>query len=104
MADLASAPAGVTITYRQERRKCGNKKCRRCDESSSPVGHGPYWYAYWHDPSRGNKLVSGYVGKNPPAGYEARRADTSPESSEVCSPPRRKKEVHLDALAIVSSL
>ena len=70
MATLSSAPFGVTITYRLERRKCGNKKCRRCQEGGTLVGHGPYWYAYWHDPGKHNNLVSGYVGKKAPAGYE----------------------------------
>jgi len=29
-------------TYRQQRRKCGNKKCK----CATGEGHGPYWYAY----------------------------------------------------------
>lgn len=53
------------MTYRQELRRCGNSKCRRCVNGP---GHGPYWYAYYRD-ERG-KLHSRYLGKSPPPGSE----------------------------------
>jgi len=44
------------VTYRQQLRKCGSKKCK-CFKGE---GHGPYWYAY-NDGS-----VPMYIGRNLP--------------------------------------
>jgi hypothetical protein len=50
-------PPGVHVTYQLQYRSCGNRNCS-CRDG---VGHGPYWYAYWHDENK--KICSGYVGK-----------------------------------------
>ena len=42
-----------TVTYRQERVRCGREGCSGCP-------HGPYWYAYWRE---GGRLRSRYIGK-----------------------------------------
>jgi hypothetical protein len=58
-------------TYRLQRVRCGNKKCRCANGGSL---HGPYWYAYWTEEGR---LKSQYIGKKLPRGVKA-----SKESSE----------------------
>jgi hypothetical protein len=63
-------PPGVTITYQHQYRKCGKASCGTCKKSDS-LGHGPYWYAYWHDANR--KLHSCYYGKDDPRS-EAQKA------------------------------
>ena len=47
-----------TVTFRQERVRCGRGNCTKCP-------HGPYWYAYWRE---GGKLRSRYIGKKLPSG------------------------------------
>ena len=42
-----------SVTYRQERVRCGREGCTTCP-------HGPYWYAYWRE---GGRLRSRYIGK-----------------------------------------
>lgn len=42
-----------SVTYRQERVRCGRDGCTTCP-------HGPYWYAYWREDGR---LRSRYIGK-----------------------------------------
>jgi hypothetical protein len=51
-------------TYRLERVRCGNKRCK-C-HSGNP--HGPYWYAYWME---GGRTRSQYIGKKLPRGVKA---------------------------------
>lgn len=46
------------VVYQRERRACG-KSCKTCLQEG---GHGPYWFAYWHD-SQQNKTRSRYIGK-----------------------------------------
>ena len=54
---MKQLPGDQHITYQLQYRKCGKPTCRTCREGQ---GHGPYWYAYWHD---GSRLKSGYIGK-----------------------------------------
>ena len=54
---MTQLPGDQHITYQLQYRKCGKPTCRTCREGQ---GHGPYWYAYWHD---GSRLKSGYIGK-----------------------------------------
>ena len=54
---MIQLPGDQHITYQLQYRKCGKPTCRTCREGQ---GHGPYWYAYWHD---GSRLKSGYIGK-----------------------------------------
>ncbi len=54
---MKQLPGDQNITYQLKYRKCGKPTCRTCREGQ---GHGPYWYAYWHD---GSRLKSGYIGK-----------------------------------------
>lgn len=56
--------AGGRVSYRREFVNCGKPGCSACP-------HGPYWYAYYRE---GGKLVSRYIGKEPPTG--AGRAGT----------------------------
>lgn len=49
-------PYGTTITYSLRYNKCGNPRCKRCQERAR---HGPYWYAYFHC---GDKYVACYIG------------------------------------------
>jgi hypothetical protein len=56
------ASKGVWI--RLERVRCGQKRCRKC--SGEGLGHGPYWYAYFH---KDGKLKSRYLGKTLPEEY-----------------------------------
>lgn len=59
-------PSGSTVveerheggrTLRLERRRCGKPSCH----CASGEGHGPYWYAYFHEAGR---LRSRYIGKS----------------------------------------
>ena len=61
---MAQVPTGYHITYQQQYQKCGKPSCKTCRESK---GHGPYWYAYWHE---SGKLRSTYVGKTLPIGAQ----------------------------------
>lgn len=45
-----------TLTYRQERVRCGKMNCTACP-------HGPYWYAYWKEEGRTRKR---YIGRHLP--------------------------------------
>ena len=54
---MIQLPGDQHITYQLQYRKCGKPTCRTCREGQ---GHGPYWYAYWHD---GSRLKSGSIGK-----------------------------------------
>lgn len=54
---MKQLPRDQHITYQLQYRKCGKPTCRTCREGQ---GHGPYWYAYWHE---GSRLRSGYIGK-----------------------------------------
>ena len=61
------APHGEHITYQRQYRKCG-KPCKTCQQGK---GHGPYWYADFHE---GSRLHTGYVGRVlPPGAQEPRR-------------------------------
>lgn len=62
---MATLPTDLHITYQLQFRKCGKVKCGTC---KSGRGHGPYWYAYWRE---GNRLHSGYIGKNQPPNVPA---------------------------------
>jgi hypothetical protein len=55
-------------TYVFQRRRCGRTDCSCMDGEVSEVGHGPYWYAYWHE---SGKTQNHYVGKRPPWMEEA---------------------------------
>lgn len=61
MMSKAIPADGRTVTYQLQHRKCGKSGCSTCHFG---YGHGPYWYAYWHE---GKKLVSAYAGKIHPA-------------------------------------
>ena len=54
---MLQLPSDQHISYQFQYRKCGKATCRTCRNGR---GHGPYWYAYWHD---GSRLRSGYIGK-----------------------------------------
>ncbi len=55
------------VTYRQQYTRCGKERCRKCKEGA---GHGPYWYAYWHENRR---TISKYIGIHLPADIEIER-------------------------------
>jgi hypothetical protein len=54
---MAELPQEKHITYQLQYRKCGKSNCRTCRTGR---GHGPYWYAYWHE---GTRLRFCYIGK-----------------------------------------
>jgi hypothetical protein len=56
-----TAATGLSITYRQQYRKCGSPRCRTC--ATGAPGHGPYWYAFW---TEGGRTHSRYLGKDRP--------------------------------------
>ncbi len=56
-------PAGVTVTYSSQYRRCGKPGCATC--ANGAPGHGPYWYAYWY---LEGKRHSRYLGRTAPAG------------------------------------
>jgi hypothetical protein len=65
-SDIPSGQAGSdtpdrSVTFRQERVKCGKPGCRTCP-------HGPYWYAYWREQGR---VRSRYIGRHLPGPTEA---------------------------------
>jgi hypothetical protein len=66
-------PPGVTVTYQYQFRKCGKASCNTCNKPDS-VGHGKYWYAYWHDENR--KMHSRYYGKDDPRSEAQKEMDT----------------------------
>src|SRR5581483_10038498 len=66
----AELPAGVTVTYSRQFRRCGKADCPLC--AAGGPGHGPYWYAYWREEGRAR---SRYLGKHPPPGYAADPGD-----------------------------
>jgi len=49
------------VLYRQESRRCSKPACSRCRQGH---GHGPYWYAFWHDGN--NRPRRTYCGTTPP--------------------------------------
>jgi DnaJ-domain-containing protein 1 len=59
-------------TYRLQFIRCGKQTCWCATGKSKPgrqkraTGHGPYWYAFWHEQG---KMRSAYVGKERP-GHE----------------------------------
>ncbi|MGG6270752.1 DUF6788 family protein [Leptolyngbya sp. AN03gr2] len=50
-------------TYVLQKRRCGKISCPCMEGEISEVGHGPYWYAYWHEQGR---TKNKYIGKRPP--------------------------------------
>jgi hypothetical protein len=67
-------PKDRHITYQLQYRKCGKLTCSTCHDGQ---GHGPYWYAYWHE---GARMRSGYIGKISP-GDAGTTTNPSPASS-----------------------
>lgn len=51
---------GIKVYFASKRVNCGNARCKSCP-------HGPYWYAYWFEPSyevKGRQKVRCfYIGK-----------------------------------------
>lgn len=67
---------GRSITYQLQYRKCGNPACH----CRTGKGHGPYWYAYWHE---GKKQYGKYIGKNAPVRPEPDQPALAPEPASV---------------------
>lgn len=84
LASLQETRAGkrVTYTFRQEHVRCGKPACW-CYESA--LGHGPYTYKYWRDPSTG-KLKKSYVKRPVDAARGVRRRAGSAANSSSPSP------------------
>ena len=51
------------VTYSRQYRRCARPDCPSCADGRA--GHGPYWYAFWHENGRAR---SRYVGKLLPPG------------------------------------
>ncbi len=64
-----------TVTYREERVKCGKKGCTKCP-------HGPYVYKYWREDGR---LRKRYVGK--PNVHQTRIDGTASKGNVEGAPP-----------------
>jgi hypothetical protein len=83
-------PSDVMVTYQLQHRKC--MKCNKCKDKNFP-GHGPYWYAYYHEDGteprqRGRGFKKGrlrnvYVGRNHPDLAELTDAITHDEERVV---------------------
>jgi len=69
----ADPPAGASISYRRQYRRCGKPRCPTCGAKDAP-GHGPYWYAFWRQDGR---MRSRYLGKHLPAGVVAETPHTA---------------------------
>ncbi|MBE3561832.1 MAG: winged helix-turn-helix domain-containing protein, partial [Ktedonobacteraceae bacterium] len=65
------------VTYRQQYTRCGKQRCRKCREGP---GHGPYWYAYWHEKGR---TVSKYIGTHLPEEISGQRSAGEAERASV---------------------
>lgn len=97
MANRPIAPNGEHVTYQRQRRKCGKKPCKTCEQGQ---GHGPYWYAYWRQKGNG-RVTSAYIGKKlPPEAYvsseeqEGQPGDT-PIPQETIEVPARSRQRRL---------
>jgi len=51
-------------TYQRKFIACGKDRCRKGCASGKP-SHGPYWYAFKHDPNTGRTAWK-YIGKHEP--------------------------------------
>ncbi len=74
---------GASVTYRQQYRRCGKLACTVC--SGGGAGHGPYWYATWHE---GGRSHTRYLGKalpptGGPGGNDGTPAATSPADRQA---------------------
>ncbi|HWE61836.1 MAG TPA: tetratricopeptide repeat protein [Chloroflexota bacterium] len=56
-------PADRPVSYSRQFRRCGKQACLVCGPGMP--GHGPYWYAYWHEDGR---TRSRYLGRVAPPG------------------------------------
>ncbi len=80
---VPTIPPGIHVTYRRQYTRCNRVGCGTC--APGGVGHGPYWYAYWHEDGR---LRSRYLGKHAPAAAPAVIPTTStPAQAETPPPP-----------------
>ena len=80
--NMAQLPKEKHITYQLQYRKCGKPNCSTCRTGR---GHGPYWYAYWHE---GTRLRSSYIGKTlPQANVSNAPSAAPPQSKHDTSPP-----------------
>lgn len=59
-------------TYKRETVRCGRPSCR-CASGLAENQHGPYWYAYWTEPS--GKTKKRYLGKSFDPTARARREE-----------------------------
>lgn len=60
----AHPPPGTTVWYGKVYVICGKPNCH-CTRPDSK-GHGPYWYAYWHEwdaRTKTSRTKSRYIGK-----------------------------------------
>lgn len=79
-------------TYRLQYILCGKEKCWCAGWKSKPgrtkrnFGHGPYWYAFWHEKG---KMRSAYVGKERPGSTrgEHREDERAREENRRRAPP-----------------
>ena len=78
---MGEIPAGVTVTYGRQYRRCGKAGCTVC--SAGGQGHGPYWYAYW---KTDGKRRSRYLGRIAPAGAAVTDGDPAPQAALTMSP------------------
>lgn len=77
---MQDIPAVARLLRRQVR--CGKPACRRCADG---IGHGPYWYASWHE---GGRVRQRYLGKlAPPGSRTMSTAEQAPDTSPVPSLP-----------------
>ena len=57
-AQPVEIPEGATITLQAQRRKCGKQLCSVCRNGQ---GHGPYYYAFWHEIGERSKFGQRYT-------------------------------------------
>ncbi len=84
---MAQLPKDKHITYQLQYRKCGKPNCSTCRDGQ---GHGPYWYAYWHE---GSRLRSTYIGKTLVREDASEVPSTAPhQTNHNASQPARQGE------------
>ncbi len=44
---MLAIPSNVHMSYRLEKRKCGQARCKKCHNGGPDARHRAYWYAYW---------------------------------------------------------
>ncbi len=85
---MLTIPSDVHVTYRLEKRECGQARCKKCHNGDPDAGHGACWYAYWKvsTATGGRKLVPGFAGKTLPSRSPSQRMPPLPLPEHLSLP------------------